>query len=1077
MISPLERSSLMMSPDSNNDDITLSNSTTSNAKKKKSSLPISISQPNNFTIGQIKEVRMMNFMCHKNFEIRFHSTPMQIVTGANGSGKSTIANAICLCLGVQARSTGRTSNVQSFIRNGEVSAELTIVLANEGSEAYKSELYGKEIQIVRKIGAKQSGYKILSEKRQVISTRKDTINEILQAFSISPENPLCILHQEVAKTFLLNNDGKKKYQFYMKVSQLDQMKQAYEEGLCTVQSIRKRIDVMREKHVQMLRSIEPFERQVKKIEIRRDQETRKHALEIELTQSRVAEAQQEIFNVQHELDQTQKSKDMIETNMVATLDQIREIEQRIEHLNIEKSDLEKDVQDRSGLQELNYRFSKEKREVELLIYRLTHECEKFHQRLEELKTHEVFLEKRINEFQNKDSSSKNNEDQRRRIDENLRFLRDEQTKFDGILTSLTDELNLKVRSIDEEKSTIRCVAEELKQKEKDFDEMKKLVANQFDVYGSWMTECLKSIENEKSFHQKPIGPIGRHIRCTNSRWSYAVEKHLAPIMSSFICTDVHDEKLLLDLFSRFATNYRPTIFVMKHRDKVHDVRGTLSRIRQANLLAMHQVLRIDNSTVECALIDFKQIEATILLEDLAEAKRIRQSGVLRWEKVEKLVKQVVEAWTHDGSNVKFDKAFRIYTNERQPAKYFRTNNAEALSTGDLQNEIQRLKSQFDSMNDEFRQNETQRKQIEENFRETKKKSDEIREKIKTLTKEFDRLNALMPNVDDFSLEELEEQRRQLKEKSRDLQEKFDETKEKKDAEHLKLIDLKENADNVAKKLETKKQQIDEVKEKLAEEQNKRHKIQQQIPKLTSKSHQFNEDIEHCHERLTELKKKQQKKTKTNVSTCRSVREIQQELDAIDTFLKSNEDTLEERRQLIEDFKIKRDEAQNWKKIIDRCERQVQRLENFIDKRKERFGIIADQHQYLLRHKFKSLMEKHHFDDCQIRIDHKNEELEIQIKQNRRSVASLSGGERSISTFCFLLALWESIYQPFRLLDEIDIYMDNEKRNSSLDLLYENTRYHSSSQHVIFTPQTLDLQHWEDLHVPIFRMPTPKRSLL
>lgn len=109
-------------------------------------------------------------------------------------------------------------------------------------------------------------------------------------------------------------------------------------------------------------------------------------------------------------------------------------------------------------------------------------------------------------------------------------------------------------------------------------------------------------------------------------------------------------------------------------------------------------------------------------------------------------------------------------------------------------------------------------------------------------------------------------------------------------------------------------------------------------------------------------------------------------------------SLEERRKLIEDFKIKRDEAQNWKKITDRCDRQVQvgssanertnvrtvflvllqHLQNFIEKRKERFGIIADQHQYLLRHKFKSLMEKHRFEDCQIRIDHKKEELEIQV---------------------------------------------------------------------------------------------------
>jgi hypothetical protein len=46
------------------------------------------------------------------------------------------------------------------------------------------------------------------------------------------------------------------------------------------------------------------------------------------------------------------------------------------------------------------------------------------------------------------------------------------------------------------------------------------------------------------------------------------------------------------------------------------------------------------------------------------------------------------------------------------------------------------------------------------------------------------------------------------------------------------------------------------------------------------------------------------------------------------------------------------------------------------KRKERFGQIAAEHEYLLRHKFKDLMEKHQFNDCDIKIDLKNEELEI-----------------------------------------------------------------------------------------------------
>jgi hypothetical protein len=149
-------------------------------------------------------------------------------------------------LGAQARTTGRTSNVQSFIRKGETSAELTITLANEGPEAYKPELYGKEIHIIRKIGVKKSVYKVLGVNHKVISTHKETIAEIIQALSISPENPLCVLHQEVAKTFLLNNDPQKKYQFYMKVSQLDQIKQAYEEAVCIAQSIRQRINGMKQ---------------------------------------------------------------------------------------------------------------------------------------------------------------------------------------------------------------------------------------------------------------------------------------------------------------------------------------------------------------------------------------------------------------------------------------------------------------------------------------------------------------------------------------------------------------------------------------------------------------------------------------------------------------------------------------------------------------------------------------------------------------------------------------------------------------------------------------------------------------
>ena len=46
----------------------------------------------------------------------------------------------------------------------------------------------------------------------------------------------------------------------------------------------------------------------------------------------------------------------------------------------------------------------------------------------------------------------------------------------------------------------------------------------------------------------------------------------------------------------------------------------------------------------------------------------------------------------------------------------------------------------------------------------------------------------------------------------------------------------------------------------------------------------------------------------------------------------------------------------------------------------------------------------------------------------KDLKSLSGGERSFSTICFILSLWNAMESPFRCLDEFDVYMVSLKHS-------------------------------------------------
>ena len=77
----------------------------------------------------------------------------------------------------------------------------------------------------------------------------------------------------------------------------------------------------------------------------------------------------------------------------------------------------------------------------------------------------------------------------------------------------------------------------------------------------------------------------------------------------------------------------------------------------------------------------------------------------------------------------------------------------------------------------------------------------------------------------------------------------------------------------------------------------------------------------------------------------------------------------------------------------------------------------------------------------LEIDHVSKLLDVHVepdlhtRSNKgRAAKTLSGGEKSFSSICLLLALWEAMGAPLRCLDEYDVFMDDVNRDTSTKMI-------------------------------------------
>lgn len=170
---------------------------------------------------------------------------------------------------------------------------------------------------------------------------------------------------------------------------------------------------------------------------------------------------------------------------------------------------------------------------------------------------------------------------------------------------------------------------------------------------------------------------------------------------------------------------------------------------------------------------------------------------------------------------------------------------------------------------------------------------------------------------------------------------------------------------------------------------------------------------------------------------------------------------------------------NARKQVHGMKRTVNMLAQACTHRKFRWKMFQHYITIRARSQFSWLMTERAFRG-RLRLDHKKKELKLMVQPNQqekdsgRGPKTLSGGEKSFSTICLLLALWEAMGSSIRCLDEFDVFMDAVNRKTSVTMLIRAARRSIGKQFILITPQDMTgIDSSPD--VKVIRLNPPERN--
>ncbi|KAJ2411882.1 Structural maintenance of chromosomes protein 6, partial [Coemansia sp. RSA 2530] len=1055
-------------------------------------------------IGIVESVEIVDFMCHERATVNL-CPKVNFITGQNGSGKSAILTALIIALGGKASMTNRASSLKGFIREGRQRATVKVQLRNRGPDAYRPELYGSSIVIERQLssGTVTSQYKLRNgDTGEVVSKKKDDLVAITDHMAIQVDNPINILSQDAAREFLASTSPDKMYQFFLKGTQLHQLREDLSAVSQAITRAESNIERKKEVLPEMKAAKKRWEQHYEDMKQARDLSAKMTALSQQMAWALVEEAENEVREAEEKLGVQQQKVAKIDEKVAEQTAFIDAINAEADLLTQQAHELLRQLE---PLQAEKQGPVRQMEDTKLALRRLKQteadmnmEARSTRERISSLKA-EIKTERARLESKDQDGKEKLRlaiaglEDNIKEEEARIADLQAEQQAYENRSGVLRETKVGCHRQVEKSRELVTRTRASL-------EEMMRSTSNSLNAFGQGIVEALDMIDRAKWHNTKPIGPIGRFVKLRDPKWARIIETTLDKSLNSFLVESHADRTTLDAIFRRCGCQSRiiickPELFDYSQGEP--DPRFT----------TMLNALDIQDEVVKRQLINLNRIEQIILVEQRAEGDKIVVAN--RGQ----LPQNVTACLTADGYSVgsKAGGLSTQSTNLIRPTSRLGENIAAAI-----EREKQVLADRKRALEHAQRSLKEAEQELEELQRKHERSAIAVRqckERINKANSEIQLTRELLHSDEPAKIAALETELEQFTEQMESLQTQF--------RDHVAQQKLKEE------ELESVEADIDLVDRKMDAIRDRSASKREAAEQKASQRQTHNDNIVYWNAKRTSLQGKMAQleqvhaeasaKVEETISGARKVCdervEVEHAPERLDRMISNCRARLEE---------IERSSSMSLAEVAEKAQlhitayhkaneelrsvaQVVKMLKTAHHLRMNKWTQFRDSMTMRTKMHFITHLSQRGYTG-KLEFDHTQRTLvpKIQTDQDlvsesivkgsgrkaggssqqgkaggsadrflRKDTKSLSGGEKSFTTICLLLSLWETMNCPVRALDEFDVFMDAANRAIAMSMMIDSARSKNTTQFILITP--LDMSVKPDADITILRLQPPKRS--